>query len=201
MGVSHGCIFFLVSRSRWVHRFGFTMATILQLFFLMHGKNSLALKFLFVTVITTIVLIWVYTYRGGIKTIVYGWHFFKRFFLICGRDYCMAGKQRTRASFSGLVDTIQNSNYSCGFFISMMWRTDSVLSQTIFGGAFIALTMTGMDQEIMQKNLLVARWPICKKQLWLYGHWCSGEFSFLTWGVVLLLSIQRKTELLSSIIR
>jgi Na+/proline symporter len=106
----------------------------------------------FVTVATTIALIWIYTFKGGIKTIVWT-DTFQTFFLITA--VCIAVWQiasQLGMSMTEMISTISASKYSQIFFF------DDVNSAMYFwkqftGGAFIAITMTGMDQEIMQKNL------------------------------------------------
>jgi SSS family transporter len=105
-----------------------------------------------VTVIVTIVLIWVYTFKGGIKTIVWT-DTFQTLFLISA--VAIAVWQITVQlgwSFSDMVTVVSESKYSRIFYF------DDPNSKLYFwkqfvGGAFITITMTGMDQEIMQKNL------------------------------------------------
>lgn len=142
-----GAFFFLISRSIGSALRLYLAATVLQLFLF----DSWGIPFI-VTVATTILLIWVYTFRGGVKTIVYT-DAFQTFFLVSA--VCIAVWQiavRLDLSPSSLIETIQSSSYSKMFYF------DDVNSPLFFwkqflGGAFIAITMTGMDQEIMQKNL------------------------------------------------
>src|SRR5688572_25724359 len=106
-----GAFFFLVSRSIGSSLRLYLAATILQLFLF----DAWGVPF-FVTVITTIVLIWVYTFRGGIKTIVYT-DTFQTFFLISAVVIAVwQVSSELGLSFSGLVNTIQPSEYSCIFY-------------------------------------------------------------------------------------
>src|SRR5690606_11203144 len=106
----------------------------------------------FITVATTIALIWIYTFKGGIKTIVWT-DTFQTLFLVSA--VCIAVWQitdRLGMSFSEMITAVEGSDYSKVFYF------DDPNSKLFFwkqflGGAFITITMTGMDQEIMQKNL------------------------------------------------
>lgn len=142
-----GASFFLISRTIGSSLRLYVAAAVLDLFLFrpMHVEVPF-----FVTVATTILLIWVYTFRGGIKTIVWT-DTFQTFFLIAAVSisvYHIANS--LDLSFSGLFNAIDG--YDKVFFF------DDVNSREYFwkhflGGAFITITMTGMDQEIMQKNL------------------------------------------------
>jgi Na+/proline symporter len=175
-----GAFFFLVSRSVGSSLRLYLAATILQLFLF----DAWGVPF-FLTVITTIVLIWVYTYRGGIKTIVYT-DTFQTFFLISA--VCISVWQISSElglSFSGLIDTVKNSNYSRIFYFDDV-NSGLFFPKQFFGGAFIALTMTGMDQEIMQKNLTCRTLADAQKNMaWLTGIVVVVNFLFLTLGALL----------------
>jgi Na+/proline symporter len=142
-----GAFFFLVSRTIGSSLRLYLAATVLQLFLF----DAWNIPF-YVTVATTIVLIWVYTNKGGIKTIVWT-DTFQTFFLIAAVIIAVWQiTERLGLSFTEMVTTIEQSKYSKIFYF------DDITSPMYFwkqflGGAFIAVTMTGMDQEIMQKNL------------------------------------------------
>jgi SSS family transporter len=175
-----GALFFLVSRSVGSSLRLYLAATILQLFLF----DAWGVPF-FVTVITTIVLIWVYTYRGGIKTIVYT-DTFQTFFLISAVVIAVwQVSSELGLSFSGLVNTIQTSEYSRIFYFDDV-KSGLFFPKQFFGGAFIALTMTGMDQEIMQKNLTCRTLADAQKNMaWLTGIVVVVNFLFLTLGALL----------------
>lgn len=142
-----GAFFFLVSRTLGSALRLYLAATVLDLF-LFRAWN---VPF-FVTVATTILLIWIYTFKGGIKTIVWT-DTFQTFFLISA--VCITVWQISDSlgwTLSDLPRVVGESDYSKIFFF------DDPTSRLYFwkqflGGAFITITMTGMDQEIMQKNL------------------------------------------------
>jgi Na+/proline symporter len=142
-----GAFFFLVSRSVGSALRLFIAATVLQLFLF----DAWHVPFI-VTVATTIVLIWVYTFKGGIKTIVYT-DTFQTFFLIAAVIVAVWQiSSQLDLSTADLFSILSESEYSKMFYLddpnSTLW-----FPKQFIGGAFIALTMTGMDQEIMQKNL------------------------------------------------
>lgn len=142
-----GAFFFLISRTLGSSLRLFLAATVLQLFLF----DAWNVPF-FITVATTIALIWIYTFKGGIKTIVWT-DTFQTLFLVSA--VCIAVWQitdRLGMSFSEMITAVEGSDYSKVFYF------DDPNSKLFFwkqflGGAFITITMTGMDQEIMQKNL------------------------------------------------
>lgn len=142
-----GAFFFLISRSLGSALRLYLAATVLQLFLF----DAWGVPFI-VTVATTIVLIWIYTFKGGVKTIVYT-DSFQTLFLVTA--VCVAVWQiasELGLSFGQLGNIIIDSEYS------RIFHFDDANSRLFFpkqflGGMFITITMTGMDQEIMQKNL------------------------------------------------
>ncbi|HEY0742345.1 MAG TPA: sodium:solute symporter [Chryseosolibacter sp.] len=177
-----GAGFFLVSRTLGSALRLYLAATVLQLFLF----DAWGVPF-FVTVATTLLLIWVYTFKGGVKTIVYT-DSFQTIFLVSA--VCIAVWQISDdlgLSFSGLVDVIKNSEYSKMFYF------DDVNSPMFFwkqflGGAFITVTMTGMDQEIMQKNLTCKNLGEAQKNMfWFSITLVIINLLFLTLGALLYL--------------
>ena len=177
-----GAFFFIVSRTIGSSLRLYLAATVLQLFLF----DAWHIPF-FVTVATTIVLIWIYTFKGGIKTIVWT-DTFQTFFLISA--VCIAVWQITSKlglSFSEMIETVNASNYV------QLFHFDDVNSTMFFpkqflGGAFIAITMTGMDQEIMQKNLTCRNLGEAQKNMfWFSLVLVIVNVLFLTLGALLYL--------------
>jgi len=142
-----GAFFFLVSRTIGSSLRLYLAATVLQLFLF----DAWGIPF-GVTVATTILLIWVYTFKGGIKTIVYT-DTFQTFFLIaavCITVYLVT--DQLGLTFGEMIREIQSRGYTRIFYFNDVNST-LFFPKQFLGGAFIAITMTGMDQEIMQKNL------------------------------------------------
>jgi Na+/proline symporter len=182
-----GAFFFMVSRSIGSALRLYLAATILQLFLF----DAWGVPFV-VTVVTTILLIWVYTFRGGIKTIVYT-DTFQTFFLVSAVAIAVWQiSSELGLSFSGMIHAIQESGYGKVFF----W--DDPMARQFFpkqfiGGALIALTMTGMDQEIMQKNLTCRTLGDAQKNMfWLSIILVFVNLLFLTLGALLYIYSSQK---------
>ena len=181
-----GSFFFIVSRSVGSSLRLFLAASILQIFLF----DAWNVPF-FITVLTTIVLIWIYTFRGGIKTIVYT-DTFQTFFLISA--VCIAVWQIGDGlgfSISRMFSEVWNSNYSRIFHFDD-YKEGLFFPKQFFGGAFIALTMTGMDQEIMQKNLTCKNLREAQKNMfWLTNIIVVVNFLFLTLGALLYMYAEK----------
>lgn len=177
-----GAFFFLVSRTIGSSLRLYLAATVLQLFLF----DAWGVPFAF-TVATTIVLIWIYTFKGGIKTIVWT-DTFQTLFLVSAVIICVyIIASRLGLSFSGMLDLIESSNYSRIFYFDDVNSTLFFPKQFI-GGAFIAITMTGMDQEIMQKNLTCKNIGEAQKNMfWFSLTLVVVNLLFLTLGALLYL--------------
>jgi Na+/proline symporter len=175
-----GAFFFLISRTIGSSLRLYLAATVLQLFLF----DAWNVPFI-VTVATTIVLIWVYTFKGGIKTIVWT-DTFQTFFLIAA--VCIAVwqiTQRLGMSMGEMISTVENSAYSKIFYFDDPNSTLYFWKQFL-GGAFIAITMTGMDQEIMQKNLTCKNIGEAQKNMfWFSLILVAVNLLFLTLGALL----------------
>jgi Na+/proline symporter len=181
-----GAFFFLISRSIGSALRLYLAATVLQLFLF----DAWGVPFI-VTVATTIVLIWVYTFKGGIKTIVYT-DTFQTLFLVLAviiAVWQIAGQ--LGLSLGELVATVSDSAYSRIFYFDDANST-LFFPKQFFGGAFIALTMTGMDQEIMQKNLTCKTLGDAQKNMfWFSLTLVFVNLLFLTLGALLYIYSER----------
>ena len=103
----------------------------------------------FLTVLITISLIWLYTFRGGIKTIIWT-DTLQTFFMLLALiiSVYLIGKD-LGLNYANIIPFISQSEYSKIFF----WEGDQHFLRRLFTGAFIAIVMTGLDQDMMQKNL------------------------------------------------
>lgn len=110
------------------------------------------------TALTTVALIWVYTFKGGIKTIVYT-DTFQTFFLISAVIICtITIANALNVDFIGLFSKIKNTSSLKGDSMTKIFFFDDYKSnlffpKQFFGGMFLAIAMTGLDQDLMQKNL------------------------------------------------
>ncbi|MEJ7646063.1 MAG: sodium:solute symporter [Chryseolinea sp.] len=177
-----GAFFFLISRTIGSSLRLYLAATVLQLFLF----DAWNVPFI-VTVATTIVLIWIYTYKGGVKTIVWT-DSFQTIFLISA--VCVAVweiTQKLGMSVPEMISAVKGSQYGRMFYFDDPNSTVYFWKQFI-GGAFIAITMTGMDQEIMQKNLTCKSIGEAQKNMfWFSLIMATVNLLFLTLGALLYL--------------
>lgn len=175
-----GAFFFLISRTIGSSLRLFLAATVLQLFLF----DAWNVPFI-VTVATTIILIWIYTVKGGIKTIVWT-DSFQTIFLIAA--VCIAVweiTQKLGMSIPEMIAAIRSSPYSKIFYFEDS-NAPIYFWKQFLGGAFIAITMTGMDQEIMQKNLTCKTIGDAQKNMfWFSLTLVVVNVLFLTLGALL----------------
>ncbi|MFT4662547.1 MAG: Na+/proline symporter [Patiriisocius sp.] len=106
-----------------------------------------------ITVIISVLLIWLYTNRGGIKTIIWTDTLQTLFMLSSvGLTVWLISKNLNLSETGGIVNAISNSGYSKIFFFDDIMSNNHFLKH-FFGGVFISIGMTGLDQDMMQKNL------------------------------------------------
>ncbi|WP_276499258.1 sodium:solute symporter [Pontibacter litorisediminis] len=141
-----GAGFFLLSRTLGAAIRLFLVAGVLQLAVF----DDFGIPFS-VSVTITIALIWVYTFRGGMKTIIWTDTFQTTAMLLAVGTSIWLISDELNLGFQGLVDTIQASDYSQVFYWDV--KDSKYFLKQFFSGAFIAIVMTGLDQDMMQKNL------------------------------------------------
>jgi len=143
-----GAFYFLISRILGASFRLFLVAIVLQEFVM----NAFGIPFP-VTVITTIALIWVYTHRGGIKTIVYTDALQTLSMLLAVGLTIIGIGSALETDLGGMVKMVTNSDYSQVFFFEGGWSDPYNFWKQFFAGALITIVMTGLDQDMMQKNL------------------------------------------------
>ncbi len=182
-----GAFFFLISRTIGSSLRLFLAATILQLFLF----DAWGVPF-FVTVASTIALIWVYTFKGGIKTIVWT-DSFQTFFLVTA--VCVTVWHifsNLGISFSDLRSMMSDKGYSRIFYFDDVNST-LFFPKQFLGGAFIAIAMTGLDQEIMQKNLTCKTLGDAQKNMfWFSLTIVVVNLLFLVLGALLYIYSEQK---------
>jgi len=143
-----GAMYFLISRIIGSSFRLYLVAIVLQKFIF----DPLGISF-YITVLATIALIWVYTYKGGIKTIVWTDTFQTVAMLSAvALTIHFLGKE-LGAGFFDAFSLVKNSEYSQVFFFEGGWKDPNNFFKQFISGAFIAIVMTGLDQDMMQKNL------------------------------------------------
>jgi len=105
------------------------------------------------TVITSILLIWTYTFRGGIKTIVWT-DTIQTFSMLLAVILTVYGiGQSFNMGIGDLVTLVRESEYSKWFYSTDGWSDPNNFFKQFLAGMFITIVMTGLDQDMMQKNL------------------------------------------------
>jgi len=142
-----GAFYFLLSRIVGASFRLFLVANVLQLAIFDSWGVPYAL-----TVAITILLIWVYTHKGGIKTIVWTDSLQTLFMLAAVGITIWKISEQLDWTFTELFHQIDSSEYSKMFFFDD-WRSGKYFWKQFLSGAFITIVMTGLDQDMMQKNL------------------------------------------------
>ena len=143
-----GAGFFLLSRILGASLRLYLVAVVLQTFVM----EAFGVPF-WLTALLIIALIWVYTFRGGIKTIVYTDTLQTLSMLTAVVLTVLAIGNELGDTFGGLVNRIASSDYSRMFFFDSAADDPNNFFKQFISGALIAVTMTGLDQDMMQKNL------------------------------------------------
>ena len=106
-----------------------------------------------ITVITSVLLIWIYTNKGGIKTIIWT-DTLQTFFMLISviiTVWLIADALNLKEK-EGFVNEISQSGFSKIFYFEN-WKQGNYFWKHFLGGIFITIGMTGLDQDMMQKNL------------------------------------------------
>ncbi|MFT5250718.1 MAG: SSS family transporter [bacterium] len=143
-----GSIAFLISRVIGAAFRLFLVAKVLQLLIF----DSLGVPFS-VTVIITVALIWLYTFKGGIKTIIFT-DTLQTFFMLVSVIVTITflANALDLTSFSEVYTNVKESAMSKVFFLDNI-NDPQYFIKSFLAGMFISITMTGLDQDMMQKNL------------------------------------------------
>jgi Na+/proline symporter len=174
-----GSLFFLLSQSMGASLRLFLVAGVLQIAFF----DAYDIPFV-ITVTVTILLIWIYTFRGGIKTIVWTDTLQTLFMLLAVGISIYIVSKNLDLSFSGLVSAFDDHAYSKIFIWD--WKSSKFFFKQFFSGAFIAIVMTGLDQNMMQKNLTCKNIGEAKKNMyWFSFILVPANFLFLSLGLLL----------------
>ena len=181
-----GAWFFLISKMTGAAVRFYVVCIILQRFVL----DAVGVPFV-VTVVGMTLLIWLYTRRGGIKTLVWTDSFqttcmFAALILIIYNVVAQLGMSMPEA-----VRAIAADTHSRMFVMDDFFSTQNFWKQ-LFSGAFIAIVMTGLDQDMMQKNLTCRTLREAQKDVCTYGFaFVPANLLFMSLGVLLKMLAQR----------
>ena len=107
----------------------------------------------FFTVIIAISLIWIYTWKGGIRTIVFT-DTLQTFCMIAAVILTIAAiMHKLDLSITNLPGELRQAGFSKVFFFEGGWADPNNFFKQFLSGALITIVMTGLDQDMMQKNL------------------------------------------------
>lgn len=174
-----GASFFLLSQTIGASFRLFIVAGVMQLAFF----DAAGLPFA-ATVAITILLIWIYTYKGGIKTIVFTDTLQTLFMLLAVIATIIIVANSLKLDFSSMISTITSHPYSKA--IDWDWDSPRHFLKQFTAGIAITIVMNGLDQNIMQKNLTCKNTKESKKNM----HWFTLSFVltnilFLGLGILL----------------
>lgn len=174
-----GAFYFLLSRLLGSAARLFLAATVFQIFIF----DALHIPF-WITVLTIIFLIWIYTVKGGIKTLVWT-DMFQSLMLIFGVIFSIISiVNQLDISWFDVPKIINQSPLSHLF--EWDWMHKNNFFKQFIGGIFIAVAMTGLDQNMMQKNLSVKTLKDSQKNIfWFSLVMVATNLIFLSLGVLL----------------
>lgn len=143
-----GALFFILSRLVGATARLYLVVSVLQTFIF----DDLGIPFI-VTSLVILILILLYTFEGGVKTIIYT-DTLQTTGMLLGLVACIFVLiNAMHLDFSGALNLMSEKGYSKIFNTDI--KSGSFFLKHILGGAFIAISMTGLDQEMMQKNISV----------------------------------------------
>lgn len=174
-----GSLLFIVSRLLGAGARLYLTASVIQIFIF----DAYNIPF-WANVTGIIVLIILYTTKGGIKSLVWT-DTFQSLFLLLGVLFSLIVIANTMdLGLIGMVQKVQQSEYAQIFFWD--YKEKSYFLKQFFGGIFIAVAMTGLDQNMMQKNLSIKSLPEAQKNLtWFSVIMVITNIFFLCLGALL----------------
>ncbi|MCX6235380.1 MAG: sodium:solute symporter [Bacteroidetes bacterium] len=144
-----------------------------------------------VTTLIAITLILLYTIRGGVKAIVWTDTLQTTFMLVSLLISVLIIGNQLDLGFGQLVSKVFKSDFSKMIFTEL--NDKRFFLKQFFSGAFIAIVMTGLDQEMMQKNLSCRNLKDAQKNMyWLSAALVPVNFLFLTLGAILFIYANNK---------
>lgn len=181
-----GAWFFLISKMTGAAVRFYVVCIILQRFVL----DAIGVPFA-LTVVAMVALIWLYTRRGGIKTLVWTDTFqttcmFAALILIIYNVMGQLGMSATDA-----VKAIATDEHS-RMFVMDDWISKQNFWKQFLSGAFVVIVMTGLDQDMMQKNLTCRTLREAQKDMCTYGFaFVPANTLFMALGILLMQLAQK----------
>ncbi|MFM1931918.1 MAG: hypothetical protein RL226_1221 [Bacteroidota bacterium] len=179
-----GAFYFLLSRTLGSAIRLLLVANVLQAFLF----DALGFPFI-ATVAISILLIWVYTAKGGMKTIIWTDTLQTTFMMVAlVISIILLSKALTSETGESLTQLLSNSHMTQWFFFDDFAMSKHHFLKEFIGGFFITIGMTGMDQDMMQKNLACKNLREAQKNMLSFAAVLTVvNLLFLTLGVLLFL--------------
>ena len=175
-----GASFFLISRVIGASFRLFLVANVLQVILF----DEIGIAF-WQTVVITVLLIWLYTFKSGIKTIVWTDTLQTLFMLVSVGVAIYFVSSDLGISGGNILGFVLDSDLSKTFFFDD-FRSSNYFWKQFISGAFIAIVMTGLDQDMMQKNLTCKTLKDAQKNMfWFTIVLTVVNFIFLCLGLLL----------------
>ena len=175
-----GASFFLLSKMTGAAVRFYVICIILQQFVFTPAGIPFA-----VNVIVMVALIWLYTRRGGIGTLVFTDSFQTLCLFTALIMIILSVISQLNLSVCEAVSVISSSDMS-RIFVFDDWLSPHHFVKQFLSGAFIAIVMTGLDQDMMQKNLTCKTLRDAQKDMCTYGvAFVPANLLFLALGVLL----------------
>ncbi|PWI31710.1 sodium:solute symporter [Flavobacteriaceae bacterium LYZ1037] len=175
-----GASFFLISRIVGASFRLFLVANVLQVILF----DEIGIAF-WQTVIITVLLIWLYTFKSGIKTIVWTDTLQTLFMLIAVGVTIYFVSDELGLTGGNILGFVLDSDLSKTFFFDD-FKSSNYFWKQFISGAFIAIVMTGLDQDMMQKNLTCKTLKDAQKNMfWFTIVLTVVNFIFLCLGLLL----------------
>lgn len=182
-----GAFFFILSRALGSSLRLYLVASVLQLILF----DPLGVPF-WVSVLITVGLIWLYTHRGGIKTVVWT-DTLQTFFMLAAVVITIyfIGNELGLKSLGAYISSVAEDSRSEIF--NWDWKAGTNFFKQFISGAFITIVMTGLDQDMMQKNLTCKNIGDAQKNMfWFTTILVIVNLLFLSLGVLLYLYAESK---------
>lgn len=181
-----GASFFLISRVIGASFRLFLVANVLQIILF----DELGVEF-WQTVTITVLLIWLYTFKSGIKTIVWTDTLQTLFMLTAVGVAIYFVSDELGLNGSNVLTFVLDSDLSKTFFFDD-FKSGNYFWKQFISGAFIAIVMTGLDQDMMQKNLTCKTLKDAQKNMfWFTLVLTIVNFVFLSLGLLLTVYAQK----------
>ncbi len=181
-----GASFFILSRTLGATLRLYLVINILQYFLLPQGMSYYILASFII-----LVMILLYTFKGGVKSIVWTDMLQTTFMLIALITCVWFIKNELQLSFGGLLGSLKDKGYTEIFMTD--WLKGNYFLKQILGGMFITISMTGLDQEMMQKNISCKNLGEAQKNMITFSFILMlVNLLFLVLGGVLYLYCQAK---------